>query len=83
MALLMNLEKGVKVAIITDTFVGCFIYANYITLLAPSREALNNMLDVCMEYAEAHDILFNARRTKCMFFSNIKPIVFCLIKMFN
>ena len=41
-------------------FVGCFIYVADITLLAPSRDALNNMLDVCREYAEAYDILFNA-----------------------
>ena len=26
------------------------------------------MLDVCREYAEAYDILFNATKTKCMFF---------------
>ena len=61
-------------------FVGGFIYADAITLFAPSRDALNNMLDVCREYAEAYDILFNATTTKCMFF--IERIVLCLIKMF-
>ena len=30
-----------------DHFVGCFIYTDDITLLAPSRDALNDMLDVC------------------------------------
>ena len=39
------------------------------------------MLDVCREYAEAYDILFNATKTKCMFF--IELIVLCLMKMFN
>ena len=43
-------------------FVGCFIYADDITLLAPSRDALNNMLDVCREYTEVYDILFNATK---------------------
>ena len=28
-----------------------------------------NMLDVCRVYAEAYDILFNATKTKCMFFN--------------
>ena len=42
------------------------LYADDITLLASSRKALNNMLDVCREYAEAHDILLNASKTKCM-----------------
>ena len=48
-------------------FVGCFIYADDITLLAPSREALNNMLDVCREYAEAHNILLNASKAKYIY----------------
>ena len=59
-------------------FVECFIYTDDITLLATSRDALNNMLDVCREYSEAYDILFNATKTKCMFL--IEPIVICLIK---
>ena len=37
-------------------------------MLAPSRDTLNNMLDVCREYAVADDILFNTTKTKCMFF---------------
>ena len=57
-------------------FVGCFIYADDITLLAPSRDALNNMLDVCREYAEAYAILFNATKTKCMFFDRTHSTLF-------
>ena len=57
-------------------FVGCFIYADDITLLSPSRNALNNMLDVCKEYAEAYDILFNATKTKCMFFDRTHSTLF-------
>ena len=55
-------------------------YADDITLLASSRDALNNMLDVCREYVEAYDILLNATKTKCMFLT--EHIVLCLIKMF-
>ena len=58
---------SVYVCTVIKHFVGCFIYADDITLLAPSRDALNNMLDVCREYAEAYDILFNATKTKCIF----------------
>ena len=57
-------------------FVGCFIYADDINLLAPSRDALNNMLDVCREYAEAYDILFTATKTKCTFFDKTYSIWF-------
>ena len=52
------------------------IYADDITLLEPSRDTLNNMLDVCREYAEAYDILFNAIKTKCMFFYRTHSTLF-------
>ena len=64
----MNLGKKYLACHFNGHFVGCFIYADDITFLFPSRYALNNMLDVCSEYAEAYDILFNANKTKCMFF---------------
>ena len=57
-------------------FVGCFIYADDITLLAPSRDALNNMLDVCRVFAEAYDILLNATKTKSMFFDRTYSTLF-------
>ena len=49
-------------------FVGCFIYADDITVLVPSHEALSDMLHVCREYTETHDILFIANKTKCVYF---------------
>ena len=59
---------SVYVCTVIKNCVGCFIYADDITLLAPSRDALNNMLDVCREYAKAYDILFNASKTNVCFF---------------
>ena len=59
-------KKGL-VCHFTGNFMGCFIYADDITLITPSRDALTNMLDVCREYAEAYDILLNATKTKFMF----------------
>ena len=50
-------------------FTGAFIYADDITILAPSCYALKSMLRVCEEYALSHDILFNSLKTKCMFFN--------------
>ena len=38
---------------------------------APSRDALNNMLDVCREYAEAYDILFNDTIVKYSMYSTL------------
>ena len=50
-------------------FSGCFIYADDITLVAPSADALNAMLKVCEVYAGQHDITFNSNKTKLMHFT--------------
>ena len=71
-----QLEKKCLGCHFNGHFVGCCIYADDITLLAPSRDALNNMLDVCRGYAEAYDILFNATKTKCMFFDRTHSTLF-------
>ena len=49
-------------------FTGAFIYADDITIIAPSCYALNSMLNVFEEYALSHDILFNSLKTKYNFF---------------
>ena len=57
--------------------VGCFIgqhclnnilYADDICCIAPSCKGLQNLLDVCYEYAQSHDISFNCSKTKIMMF---------------
>lgn len=60
-------------------FTGAFVYADDISILAPSRYALNCMLSVCKDYALRHDILFNPMKTKCMIFNGnfrIPPLYF-------
>ena len=48
-------------------FVGAFIYADDVTLLAPTSTALNAMLETCSNLAS--DLQFNNGKTKCMYFS--------------
>ena len=50
-------------------FVGAFIYADDVTLLAPSSMALKAMLNTCTDLAASHNLLFNASITKCMYFN--------------
>ena len=63
-------------------FVVAFIYADDITLLAPTNIALTSMLQTCTKYAYDNDITFNSAKTKCMFFNKpgysikCRPIVF-------
>ena len=59
---------------INGHFAGCFVYADDITLIAPSSEALHSMLNICDVYAKSHNILFNTRKTKCMYFNKSKDI---------
>ena len=48
-------------------FVGAFIYADDITILAPTSTSLNKTLDTCMQYADDVNLTFNAGKTKCMY----------------
>ena len=51
-------------------FVGAFIYADDVTLLAPTSMALKAMLSTCTDFAASHNLLFNASKTKCMYFND-------------
>ena len=58
-----------------DTFLGAFGYADDVTLLSPSREGLQVMLDICENFASSHSMQFSTdsipskSKTKCLFFS--------------
>ena len=41
-------------------------YADDLVLLAPSQNAMRNMLRVCEAYAGDYDMLFNASKSKCV-----------------
>jgi len=49
---------------------GAFAYADDITLLAPTRQGMENMLKVCDKYAEDFDIQFNPTKSKLIHFGN-------------
>ena len=56
-------------------FLGAFGYADDVTLLAPTRQALQTMLTICENFAISHSMLFSTdpdpskSKTKCLFFS--------------
>ena len=50
-------------------FVWAFSYADDVTLLAPTNMALKAMLNTCTEFAALHNLLFNASKTKSMYFN--------------
>ena len=51
-------------------YVGAFIYADDITILALTSTSLNKMLHTCKQYADYVNSTFNASKNKCMYFEN-------------
>ena len=62
-------------AALRDTGTGCHIsdrcinslsYADDMVLLAPTADALQDLIGVCEVYAARHDIVYNTAKTECM-----------------
>jgi len=49
-------------------FVGALGYADDLTLVCPSLNSLNHMLDICADFANQYNIVFNAKKTMCIKF---------------
>ena len=41
-------------------------------LISPSPNALQTLLNICNEYATSHDIVFNTKKTVCMYIKSKK-----------
>ena len=62
---------------VSETKVGCALgktmvnhlaYADDLVILSPSVEGLQKLLNICSEYGEEHDIMFNHKKPECMYF---------------
>ena len=78
---------------IADSNIGCklgivnaniIVYADDIVLLAPSKSALQSLVDICLEKSKELELSFNCRKTKTMVFrrktSDIAMTDFLIIK---
>ena len=63
-----GVKQGGILSPILLTFMGAFRYADDIILLAPSKSSLTSMLQIAKKYANTHDILFNAAKSKYLMF---------------
>ncbi len=45
-------------------FVGCLTYADDLTLIAPSRKALQTMIGICEGYAADYDVIFSVPKSQ-------------------
>ena len=62
------LRKNHKGCYLADLFVACILYADDVCLLAPTRKAMQQLLDTCKDYADFWCIKYNDRKTKLMYF---------------
>jgi hypothetical protein len=69
--LLLLLEKAEIGCYIGNCCLGALCYADDLTLLAPTADAMRTMLKLCEHYAYEHSITFKADKSKCIIF---KPL---------
>ena len=46
---------------------GSIMYADDLVIISPSAKGLQRLLDICADYGQSHDILFNYGKTVCMY----------------
>ena len=75
--LFFNLHMDRLSVTLSETKVGCALgktmvnhlaYADDLVILSPSVKGLQKLLNICSEYGEEHDIMFNHKKTECMYF---------------
>jgi hypothetical protein len=70
--LLYKLRQSGVGCYIGDTFCGAFAYADDLILLAPTRSSMLTLISVCEEYSSEFHILFNASKSRHIFFNRGK-----------
>ena len=66
--LVVKLRESCKGCHFIDLFIACILYADDVCLLAPSRKSMQQLLNICSDYALSWCIKYNERKTKMMYF---------------
>ena len=65
----MTLSKTKVGCALGKTMVNHLAYADDLVILSPSVKGLQKLLNICSEYGEEHDIMFNhTKKPECMYF---------------
>ena len=75
----MTLQKLNKSGVgcrLGNMFCNNLSFADDMSLLAPSGPALQKLLAICEDYASDHDIVYNVKKSVCMYFKskNVKCV---------
>ena len=66
---------------IIQYFIACLLFADDMSLLAPTREALQRLMDACASYCLKFCLKFNIAKTKVMVFGKFSRLVPSLAKI--
>ena len=70
-------ERGIGCHIL-GLFVACIFFADDLCLITPTREAMQQLLELCREYCDDFNLSFNAKKSKTLVFGNhrsdLKPL---------
>ena len=55
-------------------FIACILYADDLCLMAPTRGAMQEMLNICREYCEEFCLSFNVKKSKVLLYGNVKGV---------
>ena len=73
-------SKGLGCHII-QIFIACILFADDMSLIAPTRDALQQLLNVCASYCLKFCLKFNVNKTKVMVFGRLSRSVSSLAKV--
>ena len=63
-------KKGIGCHVL-EMFVACILFADDMALMAPSRSALQKMINICTEFCDKFCLDFNAKKSKVMTFGKM------------
>ena len=62
---------------LNETVTNHAMYADDICLMVPSAKALPKMLNLCYEFSQSNDIIFNHIKSQCMVFKPNRLKLYC------
>ena len=66
-----------------NLFLACLLYADDMCLIAPTRSAMQRMLDICVEFCDEFCLSFNTKKSKVMIFGGMKGKFIAPLSLYN
>ena len=64
----MQYKSGIE-GNLGGTIINHMLYADDKSIVSLSSSGLQNLLNICSDYCERHDLSLNAKKSMCMYFS--------------